>query len=154
MSKHTTKKCHYVPYHTSRPIASPPRPPGTTTHVLFIVHISLDKQLEKTASYGLLKSMMPSFRLVLVLACNTWKTSSLMLGSLVQLQRGSAIIQRRMMSKCRSVSGEIYSSGGAQVPTVNLFTRKGCTLCDKVNRFSVSQTRLVVTARTVGEEHP
>jgi len=40
----------------------------------------------------------------------------------------------------RSVTGSIYSSSSEENPIVTLYTKEGCTLCDKVSDVSYIQT--------------
>ena len=41
-------------------------------------------------------------------------------------------ISRTRLCERRSVSGEVYAASEADAPVVKLFTKEGCTLCDKV----------------------
>jgi hypothetical protein len=51
-------------------------------------------------------------------------------GAFVVVTRSPAAVATRFFAS--SVSGTIYSSSSEQDPTIRLFTKEGCTLCDTV----------------------
>lgn len=46
--------------------------------------------------------------------------------------RSNQIVCKRQLARFASVSGIVYSSEKSGAPFVRLFTKEGCTLCDKV----------------------
>lgn len=46
--------------------------------------------------------------------------------------RSIQTVCKRQIARCASVSGIVYSNEQSEVPSVRLFTKEGCTLCDKV----------------------